>query len=95
MLVSSGRKKSPMEKPLNSNNHPIFSAQPRLHQNAPEIQAYGTVSHILRQITGKNGDIPRTGKKEIVMKVKQSIVLASILALGTVGFTQDVASDVD
>jgi starvation-inducible DNA-binding protein len=36
-----------MEKTLSSNNHPIVSAQPRLHQSAPEIQAYGTVSHIL------------------------------------------------
>ena len=35
-----------MEKTLNS-NHPIVSAQPRLHQHAPEIQAYGTVSHML------------------------------------------------
>jgi starvation-inducible DNA-binding protein len=35
-----------MEKALISNNHPI-SAQPRLHQHAPEIQAYGTVSHML------------------------------------------------
>jgi hypothetical protein len=63
MLISPGRKKSPMEKTLNSNNHPIFSAQPRLHQNAPEIQAYGTVSHILRQIAGKNGDIPELVKR--------------------------------
>jgi hypothetical protein len=29
------------------------------------------------------------------MKVKQSIVLAGILAFGTVGLTQDVGSDVD
>jgi starvation-inducible DNA-binding protein len=36
-----------MQKALSSNNHPIVSAQPRLHQNAPEIQAYGTVSHML------------------------------------------------
>ncbi len=36
-----------MEKTLKSNNHPIVSAQPRLHQNAPEIQAYGTVNHML------------------------------------------------
>ena len=36
-----------MEKTLRSNNHPIVSAQPRLHQSAPEIQAYGTVSHML------------------------------------------------
>jgi starvation-inducible DNA-binding protein len=36
-----------MEKTLSSNNHPVVSAQPRLHQSAPEIQAYGTVSHIL------------------------------------------------
>jgi starvation-inducible DNA-binding protein len=41
------RRKSPMEKTLNSNNHPVVSAQPRLHQSAPEIQAYGTVSHLL------------------------------------------------
>jgi starvation-inducible DNA-binding protein len=25
----------------------VVSAQPRLHQNAPEIQAYGTVTHVL------------------------------------------------
>jgi starvation-inducible DNA-binding protein len=36
-----------MEKTLSSNNHPVVSTQPRLHQSAPEIQAYGTVSHIL------------------------------------------------
>ena len=36
-----------MQKTLSSNNHPVVSAQPRLHQSAPEIQAYGTVSHIL------------------------------------------------
>ena len=36
-----------MEKTLSSNNHPIVSAQPRLQQSAPEIQAYGTVSHLL------------------------------------------------
>jgi starvation-inducible DNA-binding protein len=36
-----------MEKTLSSDNHPVVSAQPRLHQSAPEIQAYGTVSHIL------------------------------------------------
>ena len=36
-----------MEKTLSSNNHPIVSAQPRLYQSAPEIQAYGIVSHIL------------------------------------------------
>src|SRR5467141_4198378 len=36
-----------MEKTLSSNDHPIVSTQPRLHQSAPEIQAYGTVSHIL------------------------------------------------
>src|SRR6202795_2560077 len=36
-----------MERTLKSNNHPIVSAQPRLHQTAPEIQQYGTVSHIL------------------------------------------------
>src|SRR5712691_11691363 len=36
-----------MEKTLSSNNHPVVSAQPRLHQTAPEIQVYGTVSHIL------------------------------------------------
>ena len=28
-------------------NHGKLSAQPRLHQSAPEIQAYGTVSHML------------------------------------------------
>src|SRR5713226_6447910 len=47
MLISPERRKSLMEKTLKSNNHPIVSAQPRLHQNAPEIQAYGTVSHML------------------------------------------------
>jgi starvation-inducible DNA-binding protein len=36
-----------MQKTLSSNNHSVVSAQPRLHQTAPEIQAYGTVSHIL------------------------------------------------
>ena len=36
-----------MQTTLKSNNHSIVSAQPRLHQSAPEIQAYGTVSHIL------------------------------------------------
>src|SRR5713226_4850878 len=47
MLISPERRKSLMEKTLKSNNHPIVSAQPRLHQNAPEIQAYGTVNHML------------------------------------------------
>jgi len=28
-------------------SYSIVSAQPRLHQNAPEIQAYGTVTHLL------------------------------------------------
>jgi starvation-inducible DNA-binding protein len=36
-----------METTLKSNNHSVVSAQPRLHQTAPEIQAYGTVSHLL------------------------------------------------
>jgi hypothetical protein len=36
-----------MAKTLSSNNHPVVSAQPRLHQTAPEIQKYGAVSHIL------------------------------------------------
>src|ERR1700680_1271689 len=35
-----------MAKPPDSNNATV-SAQPRLHQNAPEIQEYGTVSHVL------------------------------------------------
>src|SRR6201999_315943 len=30
-----------------SESNPINSAQPRLHQKASEIQAYGTVSHLL------------------------------------------------
>lgn len=30
-----------------SNHHVKVNAQPRLHQTAPEIQAYGTVSHLL------------------------------------------------
>lgn len=30
-----------------SGNHGRITAQPRLHQNAPEIQPYGTVSHLL------------------------------------------------
>jgi starvation-inducible DNA-binding protein len=42
-----GRTKSLMQKTLSSNTHPHVSAQPRLHQSAPEIQAYGTVSHLL------------------------------------------------
>jgi starvation-inducible DNA-binding protein len=36
-----------MQTTLKSDKHSIVSAQPRLHQSAPEIQAYGTVSHIL------------------------------------------------
>jgi starvation-inducible DNA-binding protein len=36
-----------MEKTFKSNNHSFVTAQPRLHQDAPEIQAYGTVSHLL------------------------------------------------
>src|ERR1700690_1737146 len=47
MLISPGRRKPLMEKTLKSNHRPIVSAQPRLHQRAPEIQAYGTVSHML------------------------------------------------
>src|SRR2546429_8690567 len=30
-----------------SSNHGRISAQPRLHQRASEIQAYGTVNHLL------------------------------------------------
>jgi starvation-inducible DNA-binding protein len=47
MLIYRERSKTPMQKTLSSNNHSVVSAQPRLHQSAPEIQAYGTVSHIL------------------------------------------------
>ena len=36
-----------MQKKHTSNNNGNFSAQPRLHQRAAEIQAYGTVSHAL------------------------------------------------
>ena len=35
------------KKPIDSNTTGKISAQPRLHQRAAEIQAYGTVSHIL------------------------------------------------
>jgi starvation-inducible DNA-binding protein len=45
--LSPREEKVNMEKTLRSNNHSIVSAQPRLHQSAPEIQAYGTVSHLL------------------------------------------------
>src|SRR5258708_10566203 len=41
------RRTSHMENTLKSNNHPSVSAQPRLHQSAPEIQTYGTVNHLL------------------------------------------------
>lgn len=36
-----------MQKTSSSNNHSPVSAQPRLHQSAPEIQAYGTVNQLL------------------------------------------------
>jgi starvation-inducible DNA-binding protein len=36
-----------MEKTHTRNNHAVASAQPRLHQHAPEIQQYGTVTHLL------------------------------------------------
>jgi starvation-inducible DNA-binding protein len=36
-----------MQKKQTSNSNGNFSAQPRLHQRAAEIQAYGTVSHAL------------------------------------------------
>src|SRR5438128_4219513 len=36
-----------MAKRYSSDNHAKISAQPRFHQRAPEIQAYGTVSHLL------------------------------------------------
>ena len=36
-----------MEKPHNPNSPAVISAQPRLHQSAPEIQQYGTVTHLL------------------------------------------------
>lgn len=39
-------RQSLMEKTRKSNNATV-SAQPRLHQNAPEIQPYGTVSYVL------------------------------------------------
>ena len=35
------------KKQASTNNAGKVSAQPRLHQRAPEIQAYGTVSHML------------------------------------------------
>ena len=43
MLVSSVEK-SIMKK---TNNEALLSAEPRFHQHAPEIQAYGTVNHLL------------------------------------------------
>jgi starvation-inducible DNA-binding protein len=36
-----------MMKEKSSGNHPKVSAQPRFHQTAPEIQAYGTVTYLL------------------------------------------------
>src|SRR5438067_8613903 len=36
-----------MAKQYSSDNQAKISAQPRLHQSAPEIQPYGTVSHML------------------------------------------------
>ena len=36
-----------MAKRYSSDNHAKISAQPRLHQSTPEIQPYGTVSHLL------------------------------------------------
>jgi starvation-inducible DNA-binding protein len=36
-----------MEKPRNPNSPAVISAQPRIHQSAPEIQQYGTVTHLL------------------------------------------------
>src|SRR5712691_7647438 len=36
-----------MAKRYSSDNHAKISAQPRLHQSAPQIQPYGTVSHAL------------------------------------------------
>jgi starvation-inducible DNA-binding protein len=36
-----------VKKQIDANNAGIISAQPRLHQRAREIQAYGTVSHLL------------------------------------------------
>ncbi len=35
-----------MQKTNSPNNHALVSAQPRLHQSAPEIQAYGTVNQL-------------------------------------------------
>src|ERR1700687_6240107 len=45
-MCSENEEKSRMAKAPNLNNAAV-SAQPRLHQNAPEIQPYGTVSHVL------------------------------------------------
>jgi starvation-inducible DNA-binding protein len=36
-----------MPKKETNNRQSTFNAQPRIHQHAPEIQAYGTVSHAL------------------------------------------------
>jgi len=36
-----------MTRGRSADNHAKISAQPRLHQRAPEIQPYGTVSHLL------------------------------------------------
>jgi hypothetical protein len=40
---------SSTEKPIveKTSNLTLLSAQPRLHQNAPDIQAYGMVNHLL------------------------------------------------
>src|SRR5713226_2065163 len=41
------KRRIPMAKKAISFNHARVSAQPRIHQKAPEIQKYGTVSHVL------------------------------------------------
>jgi starvation-inducible DNA-binding protein len=45
--IDAQEEKSSMAKQYSSDNQARISAQPRLHQSAPEIQPYGTVNHLL------------------------------------------------
>src|SRR5271169_494983 len=56
-----------------SSNHGKVSAQPRLHQSAPEIQAYGTVKHMLLL------DLEETVRLEMTERLNQLLADTSTI----------------
>src|SRR5256886_8196262 len=62
-----------MAKQYSSDNQAKISAQPRLHQSAPEIQPYGTVSHLLPL------ELEEPGRLEVTEQLNQ--LLADTITL--------------